>query len=244
MSVQLRSELRKLRTTRTVPVLLLVAVGLALLGVFAEGLSATLDELASEATQRRLIGSAATNAVFMAAFVGLLAVTGEFRYGTIRPTLLFEPRRRVVLAAKLAAAAIAGIVFAVVCVVVSFGAGLPLLQARDVAVALTGAHTFLLVFGTIAACALGAMLGVTVGALVRNQVGAIVTLAVYSLVVDVLLFATVPSIGRFLPGEALNALAGLPEEELLAPGVGAAVVVAWTLAFVALATVRTDRSDI
>lgn len=244
MSDQLRSELRKLRTTRTAPVLLLVAVGLALLGVFAEGLSATLDELATEETQRRLIGSAATNAVLIATFVGLLAVTGEFRYGTIRPTLLLEPRRRVVLAAKLGAAAIAGIIFAVVCVTVSFGAGLPLLRARDVAVTLTGTHTLLLVFGTVAASALSAMLGVTVGALIRNQVGAIIALAVYSLVVDVLLITTVPSVGRFLPGQALNALAGLPEEELLAPGVGAAVVVAWLLAFLASAAARTERSDI
>ena len=106
MIEQLRSELAKMRTTRTVAVLLLAAVALALLGVVAPGLSDTLDELAQEGTQRTLIGSAATNAVFFATFVGLLVVTSEFRYGTIRPTLLFEPRRRVVLAAKLAAAAL------------------------------------------------------------------------------------------------------------------------------------------
>ena len=50
--------------------------------------------------------------MFFATLAGLLAVTSEFRYGTIRPTLLFEPRRRVVLAAKLAAAALAGVLFA------------------------------------------------------------------------------------------------------------------------------------
>ena len=66
-----------------------------------------------------------------------LAVTNEFRYGTIRPTLLFEPRRRVVLAAKLAAGALVGIFLAVACVAVSFGAGLALLSARDVEIALT-----------------------------------------------------------------------------------------------------------
>ena len=82
------------------------------------------------------------------------------------------------------------------------------------------------------------------GALIRNQVGAIVALAAYSFMVDALLFATVPSIGRYLPGQAGNALAGMPDAHLLAPAVGAAVVLAWTLVFVVAATVRTDRSDV
>ena len=203
MSDQLRSELLKLRTIRMTAVFLLLAVGLALLTVLADGLSATLDELAAEDEQRRLIGTAATNG-------------GDLRWALGRdervplrndpPDALFEPRRRVVLAAKLAAGALVGIFLAVACVAVSFGAGLALLSARDVEIALTWTNTLVLVFGTIAASALAAMLGVSLGALIRNQVGAITALAVYSLVVDVLLFTTVPSVGRFLPGEAANSL--------------------------------------
>jgi hypothetical protein len=244
VSEQLGSELRKLRTTRTVAVLLLVAVGLALLGIVAPGLSDSLDELARGDTQRKLIGSAATNAVFFSTFVGLLAVTTEFRYGTIRPTMLFEPRRRIVLAAKLAASALVGVLFAVVCVAVSFGAGLALLAGRDVDVVLTTGSVLALVFGTLAASAFTAMLGAALGALIRNQVAAIGALAAYIVAVEALLFATVPSVGRLLPGPAANGLAGLPDENYLAPGPGALVLVAWTLVFVALATVRTDRSDI
>ena len=116
--------------------------------------------------------------------------------------------------------------------------------ARNVDVALTGVHALEIVLGTIAASALIAMLGVTVGALVRNQVGAIGALAAYTIGVETLLFATVPSIGRYLPGQAANALAGLPTDDLLTPPAGAVVLVAWTLVFVALATLRTDRSDI
>ncbi len=241
---QLRSEFLKMRTTRTTALLLLGAAALTLLGVFVEGLSPKLDKLAQEDTQRTLLGAGASGAVFFATLAGLVAVTSEFRYGTIRPTLLFEPRRRVVLAAKLAAAALAGILFAVICLALSFGAGLAILAARDVNVALTDAHTLALVFGTVAAAALSAMLGVTVGALIRNQVGAIVAVVAYSFLVDAVLFATVPSLGRYLPGKAGDALSGRPVEHLLAPGPGAAVLVAWTLAFVAVATVRNDRSDI
>lgn len=244
MSEQIRSEIRKLRTTRTAAVLLLVAVAFALLGIFAPGFTDTPRALGQEETQRRLLGSAATNAVFFAAFVGVLVVTGEFRYGTIRPTLLFEPRRRVVLAAKLAAAALAGVLYAIVCVVVSFTAGLAVLAARDVDVALTGKHALTLVLGTVLASAFIAMLGVTIGALIRNQVGAIGALAAYIIAFESILFATVPAVGRYLPGESASAVAGLPSEDLLSPLAGAAVLAAWTMLFGALAAVRTDRSDV
>jgi ABC-2 type transport system permease protein len=240
---QLRSEVRKLRTTRTVAIVLLAAAALTLLGVFVEGLSPTLAKLAQEDQQRTLLG-AGSAAGFFATLAGVIAVTSEFRYGTIRPTLLFEPRRRVVLAAKLAAAALTGVLFAVVCMSVSLGGGLAILAARDVNVALTGADTLALVLGSITASAFGAMLGVAVGTLIRNQVGAILAVVAYAFLVDALLFAAVPSIGRFLPGKAGDAVAGQPVEHLLDPRVGAAVLVAWTLALVALATVRDDRSDI
>jgi uncharacterized protein YcfJ len=76
-----------------------------------------------------------------------------------------------VLGAKLAVAALAGVVLAVVCVGIAFSAGIAILAGRDVHVALTGTHSLPLVFGTIAASALGAILGVAVGTLIRNQAG-------------------------------------------------------------------------
>jgi hypothetical protein len=36
----------------------------------------------------------------------------------------------------------------------------------------------------------------------------------------------------------------MPDDYLLAPGVGAVVLTAWVLAFTVAATVRTDRSDV
>lgn len=241
---QLASEWLKIRSTRTVLWFLLVGIGLAVLGPVAEGLSPTLAELATKDTQRSMLAGGASSGVLLATFVGLLLVTGEFRYGTIRPTLLFEPRRRVVLAAKLAASALVGVVFAVVCVAVAFATSLTILSVRGVDPALSGRQLVAIAAGVVVASALSAMLGVTIGALIRNQVGAIVALAVYSLAIDAILFATVPSVGRFLPGQAGNALAGMPSDDLLAPGVGALVLVAWAAAFVAAAAVRSDRSDV
>jgi ABC-2 type transport system permease protein len=240
---QLHSELRKLRTTRTLTVILLASIGLTLLGICIEGLTSTIAKLAQEDEQRTLLG-AGNVAVFFATLCGVTAVTSEFRYGTIRSTLLFEPRRRVVLAAKLAAAALAGILFGVICIGLSFGVGRAILAGRDVPVALSDAEMTALVFGTIATTMLGAILGIAIGTLIRNQFGAIAAVVAYAFVLDALLFASLPSVGRYLPGKAGDALSGRGVEHLLAPSAGAAVLIAWTLAFVTMAIVRDARSDV
>jgi hypothetical protein len=244
MMSQLRSELLKLRSTRTVGVLLLAAAAITLLGACVEALSPAHGELAGEETQRATFNAAGSTVVLLATLAGLISVTSEFRYGTIRPTLLFEPRRRVVLAAKVAAAALTGMLFAIVCVAVAFAAGLAILALRDADLALTAEHATVLVLGPLVASPLGAMLGVAVGTLIRNQVGAIAALLAYGMLVDATLFAAVPSAGRWLPGKAGDALTGRPVDELLAPGIGAAVLVAWTIALLVAATVRTDRTDV
>jgi ABC-type transport system involved in multi-copper enzyme maturation permease subunit len=243
MTRQLGSELLKLRTTRTVPALLLAAAALTLLGACVEGLSPGAAEQAGRATQRSMFAAGVT-AVLFATFAGLIAVTGEFRYGTIRPTLLVQPRRRVVLGAKLTAAALVGVLFAVACVAVAFAAGLAILTARGVGVALEAGDIAPLTLGTTIATVMGALIGVAVGALIRNQAGAIVAVAAYAFAVDAVLFAAAPSVGRYLPGKAGDGLAGRPVDDLLAPGAGAAVLALWTLAFVAAAAWRTDHTDV
>jgi ABC-type transport system involved in multi-copper enzyme maturation permease subunit len=244
VTAQLASELLKTRTTRTVAILLLAAAGLTALGVFVEGISSRVAELAQEDQQRTLLGAGSSGAVLLATFAGVLAVTSEFRYGTIRPTLLIQPRRRVVLAAKLAVAGLTGVLFGAVCIALSLGAGLAIFAVRGIDVAPTGADVVGLVAGTIATAALSALLGVAIGTLIRNQVGAVVAVVAYAFLVDATLFTAAPEVGRFLPGKAGDALAGQPVEHLLSPGAGAAALAAWALALVLAATVRNDRSDV
>jgi ABC-2 type transport system permease protein len=243
MSGQLRSELLKLRTTRTTALLLVGAAALAAFGACVEGLSATAARLAEEDSQRTML-SGGTVGVFFATLAGLLLVTSEFRYGTIRPTLLFEPRRGVVLAGKIVAAALTGVVFGAVCAALSFATGMAILSARGAELTLTAAHALALALGPVAAAAASAVLGVAIGALIRNQAGAIVAVAAYAFVVDAALFAAAPAVGRYLPGKAGDALAGRAEEFLLAPGAGAAVLLAWTFVFVVAAAARAGRSDV
>ena len=243
MTGQLRSELLKLRTTRTTALLMAAAAALAVFGACVEGATRATAELAQEDAQRTMF-SGGTAGVFFATLAGLLAITSEFRYGTIRPTLLFEPRRRVVLAAKGGSSSLIGLAFGAVCAALSFAAGLAILSARGVDFAVTGEHAAALALGPMVAAALSAVIGVAIGALIRNQAGAIVALAAYAFLVDAALFGAAPSVGRFLPGKAGDALAGRADDALLVPGLGAAVLAAWTLAFAVAAIVRSDRSDV
>jgi hypothetical protein len=119
-----------------------------------------------------------------------------------------------------------------------------MLAVRDVGVAPSTGELIALVLGTTIAGALTAMLGVAIGTLIRNQVGAIVAVVAYAFLIDATLFAALPSIGRFLPGKAGDALAGSSVEHLLTPAVGGAVLVAWTAAFLVAASLRNDRTDI
>jgi hypothetical protein len=244
VSAQLRSELRKLTTTRTAAILLLAAVAMATFGAATEGISGAADVLARHGDQRMLFGQVTSVAGFFATLAGVLLVTSEHRYGTIRSTLVFEPRRSVVFVAKLATGALVGLVFAAACVGVAVAAGLTVAAVRDLDVALTTADAVVLVLGPFVAAPLSAAIGVALGTLVRNQVGAIVAFFAYGLLVDALLFGAVPGVGRFLPGQSGNALVGQVDEHLLAPGIAAAVLLGWTLAFVAAAVGRLECTDV
>ena len=113
------------------------------------------------------------------------------------------------LGAKLAAGLLAGLVFGVVGEGLGFAIGYAILAGRGIDYALNADQTALLLLGTLAGVALWGAIGVGLGAIVRNQVGAIIGLLAWGFVVENLLFAFVPSVGRFAPVHAPDALIGL-----------------------------------
>ena len=93
---QVRSEVLKLRTTRTTLGLVLGLLGLVLFTVIVQLIASRIDnanefQLATEDTQRSILQSAGLATLF-AILLGILAITSEFRHGTIRPTLLSRRR--------------------------------------------------------------------------------------------------------------------------------------------------------
>ena len=239
MTAQLRSELRKLRTTRTNLGLALGLVALILFGVLAGGFGSEADLSLAE-NQRELVGNGAFAALF-AAMIGVMATTSEFRHGTIRATLVVTPARTLVLAAKLLASALVGAAFGAVGGALALGTGVALIRGRGYDVLLDSGDVRRLVLGTIVMSALWAAFGVGLGALVRNQVAAIVGLSVWVFAVETLLIRYLPGVGRYAPGAAGTALTGNTvgdtSAQLVSAPVGGALLAAYACVF-ALAGAR------
>jgi ABC-2 type transport system permease protein len=240
---QTRAELFKIRSTRTTLGLILGMISLALLFALLTGLVSKTDQLTSPDDQRELLGNASLAGVF-AALAGIMLVTSEYRFGTIRPTLLYTPRRARVVAAKLLAGVLAGLAFGVVGEGLVLGIGFAVLDGRGIGLVLDGGEIRLLVLGTLTGVALWGAIGVGLGAAVRNQVGSVIALLAWGFVVENLLFGLVPSVGRFAPVHALDALIGLTTDHLLAPAAGGAVLIAWTAALASLGLALTMRRDV
>jgi ABC-2 type transport system permease protein len=243
MSAQINAELLKLRSTRTTAGLVLGMIVLIILFGLLAGLLTHAHNLQTAEDQRGVFGVGSVAGIF-SALTGVLLVTSEYRFGTIRPTFLFTPRRSRVIGAKLVASLLAGLVFGVVGEGLGFGIGYACFQVRGIPLVLHGGQLTLLLLGTIAGVAFFGAIGVGVAAIVRNQIGSIVGLLAWGFVVENLVFAFVPSVGRFTPGEASNALAGLTTNHLLSPAAGGAVMVAWIVALSAAGIALAARRDV
>lgn len=243
MIAQTNAELLKIRSTRTTIGIVLGMIALILLFSLLSGLLTNAPNLTSTEDQRGLLSVGSLAGVF-SALAGIMLVTSEYRFGTIRPTFLFTPKRSRVIGAKLAAGLLAGIVFGLVGEGLGFAIGYATLAGRGIDYALNANQTSLLLLGTLAGVALWGALGVGIGAVVRNQVGAIIGLLAWGFVVENLLFAFVPSVGRFAPAHASDALIGLTTDHLLPSAAAGATLLAWTIAFALAATALAARRDV
>jgi ABC-2 type transport system permease protein len=243
MSAQIGAELLKIRSTRTTIGLILGMIALILLFTLLTGLLTHPSGLTSREDQRQLLSVSSLTAVF-SALAGVLTVTSEYRFGTIRPTFLFNPARARVLGAKVVVGMLAGLAFGILGEAIGWMIGFGILDGRGITIVLTSSDILLLTLGGLAGAALWGAIGVGVGAIIHNQVGAVVTLLAWGLVVDNLLFGLVPSVGRFVPTRAADGLMGLRVHGLLSPGAGAITLIAWAGALGVLGIAMSVRQDI
>jgi ABC-2 type transport system permease protein len=178
------AEIFKLRTTRTFYGVVGGALGLVLLIVVVASATATWQP--DDTPMRDLLGISGFAQVF-ALVLGILAVTSEFRFGTITPSLLVVPDRVKLTLAKLGASLAVGVALGLAATGLAAAVGAAILNARGIDTGLSGSQVTKMIVGGIVATALYAALGVGVGAIVRNQVGAIVGTLVYLFVLENLL---------------------------------------------------------
>jgi ABC-2 type transport system permease protein len=240
---QVQAEIIKIRSTRTTIGLILGMLALVVAITLLSGLLQHPRDLSGTEDQRQLLGIGSFAGVF-SALAGILVVTSEYRFGTIRPTFLVAPSWSRILGAKLLASFISGVAFGVVGMGLSYTIGSLCLSGRNIQFALDGSDVALLITGSIGGSALWGAIGVGVGAIVRNQIGSVIALLAWGFVVESLLFALLPSVGRWTPGQAQSAMQGSTAEHLLSPGLGTLAMLVWLAALAAIGIAGTSQRDV
>lgn len=202
----IRAETRKLLTTRTPLVLAAVAVVVPVAMLTAGALAGPGPDLGANADAQRLMLLRATgDAGALAMILGVLIMGGEHRHGTIVPTTLAVPRRWPALAAKVAVAAVAGVVLTALWAGAAFAAGSAVISAQGGAL-LLGAEELArswALHGLLAAAL--AVVAVGVAAAVRHQTAALVAVLVMGVAVVPIVAQVAPDVGWYLIPSNLNA---------------------------------------
>lgn len=193
--------------------------------------------------------SGATFAVLIVAVLGATIGAREHSTGMIRTTLAAVPRRLPVLWGKLTT--FVGVLGPVVLVgvLVSFFAGMAILDAGGAAtVSWSDDGVARAVIGTAAYLVGLGLIGLAVGVIMRSTAGAIGTVLGAVLFVPTLASALLPDswdeVPKYLPSNAGQAFTSVsPADTLLSPGTGMAVFAAWVLLAITGAAVALKRRD-
>lgn len=268
MRAALVSEYRKLVSTRMWWILLLImAVYMAFLaGTFGfsfhfgnqQAADAGGTQIPADVVATSIYSLAVSLGYVFPVIVGALSVTGEFRHQTITPTLLAEPRRTVVVGAKLLAAVPVGLVFGVVGTLATAGTGAAVLSFMGHGTLLGEWEVQRGLLLSVLALAVWTAVGVGIGAMLPNQVAAIVALLAFTQFVEPMVRIIAPFLDwadglvRYLPGAAGDAMAGSSLYIAFGDGgvtlldwwQGLLVLLAYGLVFAAIGRVTTFRKDI
>ena len=244
MNRLIRSEIRKLTTTRWFKLTMAISVAMAPLSAAVNALTAKTGAgvRTDELIHHTLAVSAFTSIVLLG--VGIAAMAGEFRHGTSVPTFLITPRRRAVVVAKLVTVTGLGAIVGAVSFGLAVAAAVPALThhgihhlAGDTGQMWVGATVVTALFGT---------LGVALGAITRNMIIAIIGAIGWTFVIEGSFLAPlVPSIGKWLPAGANMAITHTGNtSSLLDPSVAVGVLAIWVIGFVWVATTAALHRDV
>jgi ABC-2 type transport system permease protein len=235
MSDLVAAEWLKLRTTRLLYGMAPAAVLLSFVAV--AGAVLVTDRagirLASTEGLDRVLSLSGTGALVVL-LTGILISAGEYRHGTAPDTFLTTPRRHRVVTAKLAVGAATGLAAGVLTAAACIAAATALFSAKGASFPFDAPEVWLTLAGTLTYTTLFAVLGVALGTLIRNQVLAVAVALAWIGIVEHLVVALAPGLGRWLPAAAGQAIVHTPVDDLLSPLGGVAVLAAYTLVIGAL----------
>ena len=251
MTALVRAELLKLRTVKLPLWLLVTTLLLVLLGVLATVLTAGLEGAPLSREYPELMARAVANASggnIVVLILGILVLTQEFRFGTATSSFLVTPKRGRVLVAKLIAVAAVGLVFALLSALLAVAVSAVLIPIRD-GVVNYDAQVLQVLLGAMLVMVLYGPIGIAVGALVKNQIAAVVGALAFTFIVEQLLIALLPDVGKWTPGGASSAVLQLGDlvttrGDLLPVWGGVLVLLAYAAVLSAIAARLTLRRDL
>jgi ABC-2 type transport system permease protein len=209
MSRTLRSEWLKMRSTRILAGMAAALVATVTLACVVHLLGfgpSRVDERSEQLGIMFDVGI--TVGLVFALIAGAVSITGEFRYRTIQSVLLKEPHRRRVLDAKSVTQLVIGPAFAITGIGTALVCGVAILNARAIGVKLTVADSVRLLTGAGFGGLMFALIGLALGTVVRSQVPVVVGALLWTLMIESLLRAGVPTLARFTPGSLARRVAG------------------------------------
>jgi len=241
-----RAELRKLFTTRALPVSFAIAIVLAVGSVIIDAMVAGTNgspRLGTDAGVYQMLKVGAITCVVML-ILGILAAGSEFRHRTIVPSLLATPHRARVFAVKVAVVAALGAASGAVIFGLGLGTVVVELSAHGIHHLPAGVTS--LYVGTVISSACFGMIGVALGALTRSTIGAIVAAIGWTLVVEEIILQTVaPHLDKWLPTGAAIGLTNAPSPgHSLSPTAAGLVLTGYAIALLVAATRTTMRRDV
>jgi ABC-2 type transport system permease protein len=248
----LRSEVRKVTTTRLWWGMMLGSMAFAAVGVIGQiasnGVRNNPAPPLSSAVTQRAVFSSSVSAYLFSAIVGIILITTEFRHFTSRPTFLLEPRRGRVIAAKLVVAAGVGLLYGIACGAVALAIAVPWLSAKGVHIDWVANGLVVSMVGALVVIAIFAVVGVGVGVVFRNQVAAVISTLAYLFVLEPLVsvIPVVKDAYRYLPGAAAAAVSGAARQgvTLLTNWEGGLLLLGWGLLFALAGWILTVLRDI
>jgi ABC-2 type transport system permease protein len=247
------AELRKLLTTRLWLWMLLVSVawttGYTSLVIALNGHPGKLTpSLSGAAGQHALFAIAAGGAGTLVAVMAVAQVAGEYRHHTAAATFLATPHRPRVVTAQVAAYLLAGLGYALACVVITLAIALPWLSARGIHASAFGNGNLAVLGAVVIAAALFGVAGAGLGAALHNQLATVTAMLLYLYVLEPLIshIASLRSWTPYLPGVAADGLTQAAQSgvRLLSPWAGGLVFAAWAAAFAIIGAIVTARTDI
>ena len=188
--------------------------------------------------------------------VGTLLVTTEVRHKTLTQTLLAEPRRGVVLGAKLVLAAGIGLLYGVAGVVGLVAAGAPVLSAVGDGAFLDDPEVVRALLLGVLVTGLWAVLGTGFGAVVPQQVAAVVAILAFTQFVEPIARLALGAVdglsvvSAYLPGAAADAVVGaslfsqMGDVDLLPAWAGALVLLGYAAALTLAGRLATFARDV